>query len=96
MRCLRACPEVELTPSRTGTVPGFGAPELIGTATVSIVTPAGNLINSLTGVNCVGTTVSVSLPPCVSEPSAAQKSIVNGRRLRLCPDGDDRTSVTVS
>ena len=71
-------------------------PSRSGTATVSVVTPAGKVTDSLTGVNCVGTTESTSFPPFVREPSAAQKSIVSGRRLALLPVGAGRVRVTVS
>ena len=49
---LRTRCEDEVRESWIGTSPGFGAPELIGTTTVSVVAPAGNVTGSLTGVNC--------------------------------------------
>ena len=84
------CFDDEITVRSIGTSPGFAAPELMGTATVSVASPGGKVTDSLTGVNCVsGAAADVA-------PSVAEKWTVRLPFESLRPDRVLRTSVTLS
>ena len=87
----------DVTVSATGTSPGFGAPELIGTTTV-IDRLAGRKSDGLIdGRELVNRSCRSGLALPGSDPSAAEKSTVSGPATDACmPDAGVRTSVTSS
>jgi hypothetical protein len=84
----------DVTARWIGTSPGLVAPELIGTATDSVVWPAGNVTDSFTGVKYWPDTEGVAAAPPGNDPLVAAKSIVIGLVARSGPEVVVRTNVT--